>query len=105
MANPLKAYWVTYTGLLCDGKPGEEAVVEFDGTDPTWTRFLDALARGLVSHGHTQMPAVLTYGSGKVVLTAVVDAPSEGNALDFAKAAFTEAIADAGGWSDIPDGT
>lgn len=95
--SPRRPYWVTYTGTIGD----ESGPV--DPKDPRLSRFLLALTRGLLSHDVAHSPAVLTYGDGEIVLSTVVQAPSEGTALDFAKAAFAESITIAGGSSTFPE--
>jgi hypothetical protein len=95
----LRNYWVAYTGAL----QSEEG--EFDPRDDVVPAFLKALTAELALSEHGDMAAVLCDGRGRVVISAVFQAPSDGNALDFARVVFSEAIDRAGGESNLPDGT
>lgn len=100
--NLLKHYWVTFTGTLLDGDGG----CGIDPDSPNLTQpFLGEVTRELIRHEDVHSPAVFTYSTGKVILAGVLKGSSDGNALDYAKAAFAVAITRAGGTSRIPDGT
>jgi len=96
--GPEKPYWVTFSGALMDD--GEMV----DNRSFEAQEFVKALTKCLVGSERTTSPAILTYGDGSVVLTAVVAAGSEGTAVDTARAAFAVAITAAGGSSKFPDG-
>lgn len=98
MTTPLKPYWVTYAGVLVDDEG------QFDHKDVGLNSFLSSLTKELIKHPYPYGPGVLTYGDGRVILTAVVQAMSQGGAVDLARGAFTDAICAAGGFSDLPDG-
>ncbi len=94
---PLRPYWVTFRGILADGNG------RFDKDDPQTAAFLTRLTRNLLRTENVHSPLVSTYGDGSIVLACVSHAPSQGNALDFTRASFTEAIFKAGGTSEFPD--
>lgn len=91
----MKTYWVTCTGGITDN----DGVFSTDDTG--LQSFLTRLTGFLGKTDTAENPAVLTYGDGTLIMTSAVHAASEGNAVDLAKATFTDAIARAGGWSDL----
>lgn len=93
----VRDYWVSFTGGIRSGNG------DFEPTDPALLAFLRDLVGNLIADDDGTGPAVLNDGTGRVVISAVFRAPSEGNAVDFARAVFSDAIDRAGGRSHLPD--
>lgn len=82
-----RAYWVRCTTTLCD----------YSHESPHLQPFLSNLSREMSRDKTAHVPAVFTYGDGTIVIAAVLEAKSEGTALDAAKVAYADAVIRAGG--------
>jgi hypothetical protein len=95
----MKHYWVSFTGVLTDGT----GVAPVDGEVPELSEFLRELTRRLVVNKQIHSPLISHQGDGTLVLGSAVHAPTQGNAVDYARAAFGVAVKECGGSSSFPD--